>query len=132
MKLSSPLLFVMLLLGVCVSMSSAKVVIEGDQLQNNDTLHLASGHDLKIRLSGNPSTGASWTVQKIDDKAILSEPSEPVYEARETGGRVVGPGGTFTISLRGSTPGMTSVHLVYKRPWNNEVFKEVELNVVVV
>jgi predicted secreted protein len=90
------------------------------------------GHDIKIDLSGNPTTGASWSVEKIDDASVLSEPTEPVYARKTTSPGVVGSGGTFTISLRGVTPGNTNVHLVYKRPWNDEVFKEVKLNVVVV
>lgn len=77
-------------------------------------------HVLEITLEGNPTTGYSWEV-KESGKPTLRPQGEPVYVQTETGGTLVGAGGTYTFTFVGAETGTTTLELIYHRTWETDV-----------
>ena len=71
---------------------------------------------VSVVLDGNPTTGFSWSITKIDGKSIVPN-GEVAYKANPAPGRMVGGGGQFTANFDVKELGKTTFTLEYKRSW---------------
>jgi len=89
------------------------------ELDSGQTRSVAVGSIVEVRLTGNPTTGFGWALDRIDGDAVsfVGEsyaPDDPI-EGR------VGSGGTFLMTFRADRPGKATAHLVYRRDWETDV-----------
>lgn len=68
-----------------------------------------------IELSGNPTTGYSWSYT-MSPEGIIREVSHE-YRQREDAEGIVGAGGSFLFVFEGVTPGQVELRFSYARPW---------------
>jgi len=85
---------------------------------NGKDISLKVGDRLVITLPGNPSTGYSWEVNTVD-VAVLSQVGDPQFVSDNTG--LVGAGGKLALTFDAEKGGITSLVLVYHRPWETDV-----------
>lgn len=76
------------------------------------------GDDITITLESNPTTGYSWQLKEPFRKDIL-ELESANYDPDKTG--LVGSGGRELWTFVAIGEGVTSVTLIYKRPWEKGV-----------
>jgi inhibitor of cysteine peptidase len=84
---------------------------------NSRSIELDSGQKLSISLEGNPTTGYTWEVES-PDSGPLEQLGEPEFEASS---EAIGAGGRITLHFQATSPGETSLRLVYHRPWEQGV-----------
>lgn len=82
---------------------------------NGGSVRMEANNPLQIRLSGNPTTGYTWSVKDFDP-SVLSLTSHTYYADDS---ERVGTGGTFVFNFKALAPGATSVTLTYARPWES-------------
>jgi inhibitor of cysteine peptidase len=84
----------------------------------NDTkVKVAKGKVLTVQLTGNPTTGFNWFVEK-NDKEALPQQGKKEYAPAKKG--VVGGGGTFTFKFKAEKAGTSELELVYKRAFEKD------------
>ena len=88
---------------------------------------------VSVVLDGNPTTGFSWSITKIDGKSIVPN-GEIAYKPNPAPGRMVGGGGQFTANFDVKELGKTTFTLQYKRPWEtaNPAAKSVTLTINII
>jgi len=105
------------------------VAVRLDEQDNGQSVDVASGDKITIRLEGNPTTGYSWEVSAIDP-AMVELVGEPDYK---TDSKALGSGGVYTFTFKAAAAGTTSLKLIYHRSWEEDVDPvkvfEVTLNV---
>lgn len=79
---------------------------------NNETVQVAEGDTLVVRLQSNPSTGYRWTVAENVDLILKPESVRYVQGANRPG---AGGYQEFTFSVVGN--GEHSLKMLYQRPW---------------
>jgi inhibitor of cysteine peptidase len=95
--------------------------ITRNQSADGTTVELAPDQTLVLTLASNPSTGYSWAVAAIDE-SILQQQGDPTYTASPARDpQVVGAGGTETFRFRALASGQTTLQLIYRRPWEQDV-----------
>jgi len=111
---SGSTLFAAALLSVFGCGGEARVVELGAD-DGGETIELAEGDSIRIRLESNPSTGFRWNLVEEPAAAVL-EASSSEYVAPEDG--LIGQGGVeeWTFVARGG--GTTSLTLRYFRPFD--------------
>ena len=81
------------------------------------TIELKAGDTLLISLEGNMTTGYSW-IPASQDPVLLEQIGDvavtPVSDA-------VGASGTIVLTFKAITAGQTTLHLDYKRSWEENV-----------
>ncbi|HEY4328166.1 MAG TPA: protease inhibitor I42 family protein [Phycisphaerae bacterium] len=92
-------------------------ISEADQ---GKVIHLGDSPMVTIVLTGNVTTGYSWSVSKIEGEA-LTQTGEIQYSPTKNAVNVVGSGGTSSVMFRPVKIGEAKVTLVYKRPWEKDV-----------
>ena len=83
---------------------------------NGKTIEVIVGQKLIIALKGNPTTGYSWRIKKIEGDAI-TQIGKVKYLPREHAPRMVGAGGIYIFTFRAQKVGVSKLLLVYKRAW---------------
>lgn len=68
-----------------------------------------------INLDANPSTGFQWQVASKPE--ILVQQGKGKYVPDNTPERMVGSGGTYTLTFLATKPGQGKLQLVYLQPW---------------
>jgi inhibitor of cysteine peptidase len=96
------------------SQSAAKVALSGDKAAAS--VQIQPGGTVEISLEGNPTTGYSWFVVTPADPKILLV-SDIKYTQNKAPARMVGVGGSFTLTAKGLAKGKTTLAFEYKRPW---------------
>jgi CubicO group peptidase (beta-lactamase class C family)/predicted secreted protein len=89
-----------------------------DMNADGSQVTMESGQALVIRLESNPTTGYSWAVQEIDT-AVLRQIGDVEYEPADTG--LVGSGGWESCRFEAVAAGQTTLELVYRRPWEEDI-----------
>jgi inhibitor of cysteine peptidase len=78
-----------------------------------------------IKIKSNPSTGYSWSLQKITDEGMVTFKSQEIEEEEEEEKESISPrlgAATFEIfTFEALKPGKTKVLLKYHRPWEKDV-----------
>ena len=87
------------------------VQLNGDN--NNQTVALDQGQVVELSLTGNPTTGYSWSDAETPDQNVLVETSH--FYISPSG--AVGSGGAEHWVFRAVGAGTTQLNLVYSRPW---------------
>jgi len=80
---------------------------------------LIVGDVLELRLPGNPTTGYTWQVTALPSQ--LQQQGEPVHRS---GSQMLGAGGITSFMFRTTTPGDTTLELVYRRPWEQNTLPQ--------
>ena len=84
------------------------------------TIDIGVNQQFVIALGSNPTTGYSW--QESHDAAMV-ELMEKIYKEVAKQG-VVGAGGVEYFRFKALETGETDITLVYKRPWEQEIFAQ--------
>jgi len=71
---------------------------------------------IQITLEGNPTTGYSWSLAKLEGKSIALN-GDIAYKQNPAPRAMVGVGGVFTGDFDVKEVGQTIITLDYKRPW---------------
>jgi inhibitor of cysteine peptidase len=101
-------------------------------LLNEDTgrtVEVQTGATLEIKLPGNPTTGYSWEIAKVDAR-ILALQGEIEFQSSS---QALGAPGEFTFRFQALAPGSTELLLIYQRPFevDREPENHFEITVVV-
>lgn len=96
-----------------VSLAEEIVLDEGD---TGRAIVLHQGQYLRVSLPANPSTGFTWQYSSPPDPSILME-RDRKFVSKHPG--LPGAGGTEVLRYEAVGRGQTSVHLEYKRLWEN-------------
>ncbi len=83
---------------------------------NGKRAQVPVGQWVLVRLPGNPTTGYQWTVAAVNGESVQLT-SEPQYVPTPVKPGIVGGGGTFYFKFRALKPGLTTIKLIYQRPW---------------
>lgn len=104
------------------AISSGKTELSLDSLpnlftdeQNGEQLNIALGDTLNLLLQANITTGYSWSVVAIDT-AMLLKVGENYFGSNS---EAVGSGGRQWYAFKTLSPGISSLKLAYKRPWES-------------
>jgi inhibitor of cysteine peptidase len=98
---------------VCASAALAGRIVRVGLSANGKTEVLHPGDVLVVSLPGNPTTGFSWRLRKVD-RAVLKLTSS-AYIPNKTSPPKVGSGGKFVFRFRALVEGRTPLRLVYVR-----------------
>ena len=91
---------------------------------NGGQVDLKVGGTLVVKLESNPTTGYSWEVGAIDP-SIIKGMGDAEYAKSDTGETpLVGSGGAETWRFQAVNEGQTSLEMVYRRPWEQDVNPE--------
>lgn len=90
------------------------------EADNGRAVTVKAGEDIQVVLSGNPTTGYSWTASVSDD-AVLAQQGEPVYAQGNTDPSIVGAGGTYTFTFKAAAEGQVTLEFEYARPFETGV-----------
>jgi inhibitor of cysteine peptidase len=101
-----------------------RVLTEEDASQ---TVEVAQGEIFQVSLEGNLTTGYNW-VMAPQDPALVEMQGDPEYQEASN---LVGSPGTVTFTLKAVTPGQTTLHFDYKRPWEETTKPEKTYEVIV-
>jgi inhibitor of cysteine peptidase len=87
--------------------------MELDEAAHGQTIDLAVGDELTIRLAENPTTGYRWDVRSR--ASTVCDLASDEYEAPKP---TPGAGGVHVWAFRATRPGAAELLLVYRRPWD--------------
>jgi inhibitor of cysteine peptidase len=90
------------------------------EADNGRAVTVKAGEDIQVILSGNPTTGYTWT-STVSDQAVLQQQGDPVYAQGNTGSSIVGAGGTFTFTFKAAAAGQVALKFDYARPFDTGV-----------
>lgn len=83
---------------------------------NGKSFRMRRGGTITIRIPGNPTTGYTWAVDKVDENIL--ELTDSVFS--RTSDARIGSGGWRTLTFKAISPGTTPVQLKYWRAWEGE------------
>jgi inhibitor of cysteine peptidase len=81
-------------------------------------VRLFAGQELIIQLDGNPTTGYTWETKDLDTK-MFAQVGEVQFTSSNP--KLVGSGGTQTLTLKVLNAGTSTLTLIYHRPWEKNV-----------
>lgn len=81
------------------------------------TVEASVGRAIRVELSGNPTTGYSWIVSKIEGES-LKQVGQVEYASSADR---LGAGGVFAAAFKPVKPGRTTISMEYRRPWEKNV-----------
>jgi inhibitor of cysteine peptidase len=88
-----------------------------DEAQTGQTVDLAVGQVIELRLKENPTTGFQWQVRRDG-----APNCRVVTDSREPGAAtpLPGKGGTHIWRIEGARVGICEMELAYIRPWESD------------
>ena len=95
---------------------TAAAWFELGKADNGKRFQVPVGQWVLVRLAGNPTTGFEWQTAAVNGQAVRLA-AEPQYVATPVKPNVVGGGGTYYFKFRAMQPGVTTIKLIYLRPW---------------
>jgi inhibitor of cysteine peptidase len=104
-------------------------VLEVSEANAGSRIVLDEGDTLQVSLPGNPGTGYSWELAP-EGSTLLERQGEPEFSAESD---LLGAPGTIVLRFLAVAQGEETFHLLYHRPWEEDVAPEstFELTVVV-
>jgi inhibitor of cysteine peptidase len=112
------LLPILLFTAACSPAEPEMLVLTEDNA--GETVDVQQDQVFQVSLEGNLTTGYNW-VMAPQDPALLEQQGDPEYKAASN---LVGSPGTVTFTLKALTPGETTLHFDYKRPWEETTTPE--------
>jgi predicted secreted protein len=119
------LLSILFLASACSPARSDMLVLTEDNA--GQTVEVQQGQTFQISLEGNLTTGYNWVLAP-QDPVLLEQQGDPEYKAANN---LVGSPGTITFTMRAVSPGKTTLHFDYKRPWEETTSPEKTYEVTV-
>ena len=125
----STLTILVLIMGVLTACQtgSANAVTITEQ-DAGKTIELKTGDTLLVSLEGNITIGFSW-IPAPQDPVLLEQVGDVVVTPASD---AVGAPGTLVLTFKATTAGQTTLHLDYKRSWEEGVTPEKTFDVTVV
>ncbi len=108
------ILFVILM----VSGGCSVAEVQLDANSNGTQKELARGQTVVVALDSNPTTGYSWAVSDVDQN-VLRQVGNSSYQSSNS--NLTGAGGVETFQFEAENAGLTTLKLVYRRPWETNV-----------
>ncbi len=87
---------------------------------NGRTIELQVGQAFQLTLGSNPTTGYRWVFDGQSSGIVVQE-GKPVYAADNPDKGLMGGGGIEHWTFRAVKPGMETLRLEYRRPWEQAV-----------
>jgi predicted secreted protein len=78
---------------------------------------VAAGAEARIVLCSNPSTGFAWDEPRIGDPSVLGLVDRRYQAPDVASAPLVGAAGAEILTVRGLTPGTTTLAVSYGQPW---------------
>jgi len=97
----------------CQSKAGQTILTEED---NGQTITVAAGSEIVIKLEGNITTGYSWSVQDLDAQ-YLQQQGEEEYKSESD---LIGAGGVSTFTFKAMQSGQTTLKMIYSRPFEKD------------
>jgi inhibitor of cysteine peptidase len=94
--------------------STALAEVQLMDADNGRSIEVASGGTVIVALTSNRSTGYAWAVD-VAPGPQLTQLGEAEYAPAGSSLPVVGAGGTEKFTFSATSPGVVSLHLVYRR-----------------
>ncbi len=85
---------------------------------NGENVRLFAGQELIIQLDGNPTTGYTWETKDLDTN-MFTQVGDVQFTSSNP--KLVGSGGTQTLTLKVLNAGTSTLSLIYHRPWEKNV-----------
>ena len=98
---------------IAYSITETKQIGESENAQ---TVPVARGTILVIRLQGNITTGYSWGVTSVSGQSLIQLGKVDYVSDPGMG---VGRGGTFTVRFQAAESGAATIKMEYARPWEH-------------
>ncbi len=92
-----------------------EVVLEADS--SGTQVEVSQGTEIVVKLEGNPTTGYLWEVAQADE-SILTQVGEIEHKAES---ELPGAPGISTLRFATVGPGVATLELVYRRPFEQGV-----------
>lgn len=102
------------LLAVTVVGCAAPTAVDVTEQDDGAAITVSRGGVLTIALSGNPTTGYTWSA--YDPPAIVEQRGEVAFEPDSD---ALGSGGVMTLEFEAVEVGTGSLELWYSRPWES-------------
>ena len=119
------LLSILFLASACSPAQSDMLVLT--EANVGQTVEVHQGQTFQISLEGNQTTGYNWVLAP-QDPVLLEQQGDPEYKAANN---LVGSSGTITFTMQAVSPGTTTLHFDYKRPWEETTSPEKTFEVTV-
>jgi len=105
------------LLLTALSACGASNEVKLDAGDAGSQVELKAGQTLVISLEGNPTTGYTWEVAELDEQ-VLRQIGQAEFKPESD---AIGAGGVQTLRFETVNSGQTTLKLVYRRPWEEDV-----------
>jgi inhibitor of cysteine peptidase len=79
-------------------------------------VRIAEGDILRVILRGNPTTGYTWEVSSVD-RSVL----KPAGVSFRPDRKLIGSGGTVTLTFEALAAGRTDLQIVYRRVFERDI-----------
>ncbi len=115
------MLMVMLSLAACGPAPKPPVTDEAPEAKTEagDSIRKKTGETFTVALESNPTTGYGWALDGKEDGTVVRKLSDEfVGQAHPPG--MVGVGGTERWKFQAEKKGKTSLHFIYRRPWEKD------------
>ena len=111
-------IFVMFgMLLTALSACGASNEVKLDAGDDGSQVELNTGQTLVVSLAGNPTTGFTWEAAELDEQ-VLRQVGEAEFKPDSD---AIGAGGVQTLHFETVNSGQTTLNLVYRRPWEEDV-----------
>jgi len=105
------------LLLTALSACGATNEVKLDAGNDGSQVELKAGQTLVVNLEGNPTTGYTWEATELDEQ-VLQQVGETEFKPDSD---AIGAGGVQTLRFETVNSGQTTLNLVYRRPWEEDV-----------
>ena len=86
------------------------------EADDGKSISVPMGAVVEVSLKGNPTTGYSWQLAKLEGDAV-EQVGKIEFQSRPHPPGMVGVGGAFGATFKAAKPGKSIVTLHYARPW---------------
>ncbi len=88
---------------------------------NGKRVSVTVGQRVQVRLPGNATTGYLWELARIEGAAVEAVGKGEYVPDKPPGGKPLeGSGGVSVFTFRAVKPGVATLALEYKRPWEKD------------
>ncbi|MCB1278224.1 protease inhibitor I42 family protein [Prosthecobacter sp.] len=100
--------------------------------EDGDSIRKKTGETFTVDLESNPTTGYGWALDGKEDATVVRKVSDEFVGTPHPPG-VVGVGGTEQWKFQAEKKGKTTLHFIYRRPWEKGIdpIRERTINVSV-
>lgn len=104
------------LLSACATSANNEKTINLDTIENERTINLNVGDQVKLEVTANPSTGYDWFTSEAEDCSVKIVNKSNVRNQQEG---IVGAPGKNIYTVKAGKKGECTIQFDYKRGWEN-------------